>query len=52
MGCSQTTMPPKLINQMLTFLFAFESLMIGRLSLPFGVSILLLAKKNEFAEKQ
>jgi SAM-dependent methyltransferase len=51
-GGNETNMPPKLINQMLTFLFAFESHVIGRLSLPFGVSILLLAQKNELAEKQ
>lgn len=45
-GGNETTMPPKLINQILTSLFAFESHLIGRLSLPFGVSLLLLAQKD------
>ena len=46
-GVNETTMPPKLLNQMLIFLFAFERHLIDRLSLPFGVSLLLLAQRNE-----
>lgn len=46
-GGNETTMPPKLINQLLIFLFAFERHLIGRIFLPFGVSLLLLAQKKE-----
>lgn len=41
------TMPSKLVNRVLTALFASERFLIGRFSLPFGVSLLLLAKKVE-----
>lgn len=47
---NETAMPPQFINQILTSLFAFESHLIGRLSLPFGVSLLLLAQRNQLAE--
>jgi SAM-dependent methyltransferase len=46
-GGNEQNIPPKLINQILTFLFGIERYLIGRLSIPFGVSILLLAQKNE-----
>lgn len=46
-GGNELAMPPKLINQMLTFLFTLECHVIGRLSLPFGVSLLLLAQRNQ-----
>lgn len=38
--------PPLPVNQLLTILFATERHLIGRFSLPFGVSILLLAQKK------
>jgi SAM-dependent methyltransferase len=43
---SDLTLPPKPINQLLTFLFALERHLINRVSLPFGVSILLVAQKT------
>jgi SAM-dependent methyltransferase len=43
---SDLTLPPKPINQFLTFLFASERHLINRFSLPFGVSILLVAQKT------
>ncbi len=46
-GGNEVTMTPKPINQMLTFLFALERHVIGRLSLPFGVSLMLLAHGNQ-----
>jgi SAM-dependent methyltransferase len=42
---SDLVLPAKPINQFLTFLFAGERHLINRFSLPFGVSILLLAQK-------
>ena len=45
-GGNEAAMPPNLINRILTSLFAIESHLIARLSLPFGVSILLLAQKE------
>lgn len=38
-------MPPRLLNRMLTSLFGVERHFIGRVSLPAGVSLLLLARK-------
>lgn len=38
------TMPSKQVNQVLTFLFASERYLMGRVPLPFGVSLLLLAQ--------
>jgi hypothetical protein len=38
-------MPSKQVNQVLTFLFASERYLMGPVSLPFGVSLLLLAQK-------
>ena len=50
-GGNELTMPPNLINKILIFLFAAEGHFIGRfLSLPFGVSILILAQRSELAE--
>jgi len=39
-------LPAKLINRFLTFLFASERYLINRVSLPFGVSVLLVAQKT------
>ncbi|MBO3462159.1 class I SAM-dependent methyltransferase [Aetokthonos hydrillicola Thurmond2011] len=39
-------LPPKPINQFLSLLFASERHLMDRFSLPFGVSVLLLAQKN------
>jgi SAM-dependent methyltransferase len=50
-GGNEQNIPPGPINQLLTFLFALERHLIGRLSLPFGVSILLLAQKSKFAKE-
>lgn len=50
-GGNEQNIPPKLINQILTFLFGMERHLIGRLSLPFGVSLLLLAQRNELAKE-
>lgn len=44
-GGNEQEIPPNLINRILTFLFALETFVIGRLFLPFGVSILLYAQK-------
>lgn len=44
---NETGMPPQPINQMLTLLFSWERYFINRLSFPFGVSLLLLAQRNE-----
>jgi SAM-dependent methyltransferase len=41
------TMPSKLANRVLTALFASERHAIGRFSLPFGVSLLLLAQNGQ-----
>jgi SAM-dependent methyltransferase len=43
---SDLNIPAKLINKFLTYLFASECHMINRLSLPFGVSLLLVAQKS------
>lgn len=40
-------LPSKPVNRFLSQLFASERYLIGRLSLPFGVSILLLAQKDD-----
>jgi SAM-dependent methyltransferase len=42
---SDLTVPAQPINQLLTFLFASERHLMTRLYLPFGVSVLLVAKK-------
>jgi SAM-dependent methyltransferase len=39
-------LPPKPVNQFLSLLFASERYLMDQLSLPFGVSVLLLARKN------
>lgn len=49
-GGNEQNLPLDPINQLLTFLFALERHCIGRLSLPFGVSILLLAQRSKSAE--
>lgn len=46
-GGNELIMPPQPINQILTTLFAFERHVITRLFLPFGVSLLLLAQRND-----
>ncbi|MBD2497025.1 bifunctional 2-polyprenyl-6-hydroxyphenol methylase/3-demethylubiquinol 3-O-methyltransferase UbiG [Nostoc sp. FACHB-280] len=40
-------LPAQPINQFLTFLFASERYLINRFSLPFGVSVVLMAQKNQ-----
>ncbi|OCQ88879.1 type 12 methyltransferase [Nostoc sp. MBR 210] len=40
-------LPAKLINKFLTFLFASERYFMNRVSLPFGVSVALMAQKNQ-----
>ena len=45
-GGNELTMPPKSLNNMLISLFSKERYLLDRLSLPFGVSIMLLAQKN------
>ncbi len=42
---SDLVLPAKPINKFLTFLFASERHLVNRFSLPFGVSVLLLAQK-------
>ncbi|MEA5593945.1 class I SAM-dependent methyltransferase [Rivularia sp. UHCC 0363] len=42
---SDLVLPSKPVNQIFKWLFASERYLINRLSLPFGVSILLLARK-------
>ncbi len=39
-------LPPKPINRFLSLLFASERYLMDRFSLPFGVSVLVLAQKN------
>ncbi|BBD62460.1 hypothetical protein NIES2109_53040 [Nostoc sp. HK-01] len=43
---SDLNLPAKPINKFLTFLFASERYFMNRVSLPFGVSVVLLAQKN------
>jgi len=43
---SDLTVPSPLINKLLTFLFASERHFMGKLSLPFGVSALVVAQKS------
>lgn len=43
----ELVMPPDRMNQLLTNVFAFERYLIPRLFFPFGVSIMLLAQRNE-----
>ncbi len=40
-------MPPQGLNRLLTTLFASERHLIGRVPLPAGVSLLMLAQKPE-----
>jgi SAM-dependent methyltransferase len=42
---SDLTLPSPLVNKLLTFLFASERHFMGKLSLPFGVSALVVAQK-------
>lgn len=44
---SDLNLPAKPINKFLTFLFASERYLINRFSLPFGVSVVLIAQKTE-----
>ncbi|MBE9005134.1 class I SAM-dependent methyltransferase [Fortiea sp. LEGE XX443] len=44
---SDLVLPAKPINKFLTFLFASERYLINRVSLPFGVSAVLLAQKTK-----
>lgn len=41
---SATQTPPALINALFTFIFAFERHFLARMRLPFGLSLLLVAK--------
>ena len=50
-GGNEQNIPARLINQILTFLFGIERHLIGRLSIPFGVSLLLLAQRNQLAQE-
>lgn len=50
-GGNEQSMPPKLVNQILTCLFGMERHFVGRLPLPFGVSLLLLAQRNELVQE-
>ena len=43
-GSDDERLPSPLVNRLLTWLFASERHLIGRLPLPFGVSLLVLAK--------
>lgn len=43
---SDLNLPAKPVNKLLTFLFGSERYLIGNVSIPFGVSVLLLAQKN------
>jgi len=45
-GSGDLTLPSKPVNKFLTFLFGSERYLIGNISIPFGVSVLLLAQKN------
>ena len=45
-GSNDLILPAKPVNKFLTFLFGSERYLIGNISIPFGVSVLLLAKKN------
>jgi len=40
---SDLSMPNKLINKILQFIFSSEALMIPKISLPFGVSLVVVA---------
>jgi SAM-dependent methyltransferase len=44
---SDLILPGKIVNKFLTFLFASERYFMNRISLPFGVSVVLLAQKNQ-----
>ncbi|HEY9703176.1 MAG TPA: hypothetical protein V6C58_12055, partial [Allocoleopsis sp.] len=46
-GGNEQAIPPTFINQTLTFLFGLERYCINKLSLPFGISILLYAQKSK-----
>jgi hypothetical protein len=45
-GSGDLNLPSKPVNKFLTFLFGSERYLIGNISIPFGVSVLLLAQKN------
>ena len=45
---SDLVLPSKPVNQLLTWLFANERYLINRFTLPFGLSILFLARKPHF----
>jgi len=38
---------PRFVNKLLTMIFSFEKYFIPKSSLPFGVSFLIIAKKND-----
>jgi SAM-dependent methyltransferase len=42
----EDSMPPALVNRLLTWIFASESLLIGRVPLPIGVSLLAIAERR------
>lgn len=44
---SDLTLPPRWLNAVLTAVFASERHVIGRLSLPWGVSLMTMARKKE-----
>lgn len=45
---SDAVMPSDFINRLLKFIFGFEHYLIPALSLPFGVSIIICAEKNNY----
>ena len=45
-GVDDDAMPPAVLNRLLTAIFASERGLIGRLPLPFGLSILMICRKQ------
>jgi SAM-dependent methyltransferase len=45
-GIDDDVMPPAALNRMLTAIFASERRLIGRVPLPFGLSILMICRKR------
>ena len=43
---SDLNLPHKIVNRILTLLFASESYLISKIAMPFGVSIILIAEKT------
>jgi SAM-dependent methyltransferase len=45
-------MPPAWLNNLLTVIFVLEKIWLGKLAMPFGGSILLIARHNEDAARE